>query len=152
MPYYDVIWNPEPGGNVEQIAAELPDIQQRAQQHLLAARPRGVAIEHAMAMLKAERRKQGLSLEEMKARTGMERSTLSRLENQAEANPTVATLCKYAQAVGKKVLAVFADADAEPCQKERRVFPNIRPTPDAGAHPQRNAAACRIHGYKERAR
>jgi transcriptional regulator with XRE-family HTH domain len=47
----------------------------------------------------------------MKERTGIERSTLSRLENDAEANPTVDTLTKYAAAVGKKVLVVLADAD-----------------------------------------
>ena len=48
----------------------------------------------------------------MKERTGIERSTLSRLENDAAANPTVDTLVKYADAVGKKVLVVLADADA----------------------------------------
>jgi transcriptional regulator with XRE-family HTH domain len=61
--------------------------------------------------LKSERLKKGLSLADMKARTGIERSTLSRLENDAEANPTVDTLTKYADAVGKKVLVVLADTD-----------------------------------------
>ena len=97
----------------EQIAVELPEIRRRAQHYLVEALQRGVALEHAMALLKAERQKQGLSLAEMKTRTGIERSTLSRLENQAEANPTVATLTKYAEAVGKKVLVILADADAE---------------------------------------
>ena len=47
----------------------------------------------------------------MKERTGIERSTLSRLENNATANPTINTLSRYADAVGKKVFVIFADAD-----------------------------------------
>ena len=71
----------------------------------------GIAMQHAMAVLKAERVQKGLSLSAMKERTGIERSTLARLENNAEANPTVNTLTRYADAVGKKVLVVLADAD-----------------------------------------
>ena len=95
----------------EQIQEELPAIKQRAQQKLGEAMQRGIAIQHSMAVLKAERIKKGLSLSDMKARTGIERSTLSRLENNAAANPTVNTLTKYANAVGKKVFVVFADSD-----------------------------------------
>ena len=95
----------------EQIQEELPDIQQRAQQKLAEAMQRGIAIQHTMAVLKAERMKKGLSLSEMKERTGIERSTLSRLENNAAANPTVNTLTKYADAVGKKVFVVLADSE-----------------------------------------
>src|SRR2546428_4888790 len=87
----------------EQIQEELPDIKQRAQHKLADAMQHGIAMQHAMAVLKAERVKQGLSLAAMQERTGMERSTLSRLENHAEANPTVHTLTRYAAAVGKKV-------------------------------------------------
>src|SRR5574341_767947 len=92
----------------EQIEAELPDIKTQAQQQLTEALQRGIAIEHTMAVLKAERVKQGLSLSEMKERTGIERSTLSRLENQAAANPTINTLTRYAAAVGKRVCIVLA--------------------------------------------
>jgi DNA-binding XRE family transcriptional regulator len=95
----------------EQIQEELPDIKQRAKQKLAEALQRGIAIQHTMAVLKAERMQKGLSLSDMKARTGIERSTLSRLENNAEANPTVNTLTRYAEAVGKKVFVVFADTD-----------------------------------------
>ena len=93
----------------ELIAEELPDIKQRAQQKLAEAMQRGIALEHTMAVLKAERMKKGLSLADMKELTGIERSTLSRLENNAAANPTINTLGRYADAVGKKVLVVFAD-------------------------------------------
>jgi hypothetical protein len=96
----------------EHVQEELPDIKKRAQQKLAEAMQRGVAIQHAIALLMSERLKKGLSLADMKERTGIERSTLSRLENDTEANPTVGTLAKYADAVGKKVLVVLADADA----------------------------------------
>jgi transcriptional regulator with XRE-family HTH domain len=62
-----------------------------------------------MAVLKAERVQKGLSLADMKEQTGIERSTLSRLENNAAANLTINTLSRYADAVGKKVFVVFAD-------------------------------------------
>ena len=71
----------------------------------------GIALQHTMAVLKTERVKKGLSLTDIKERTGIERSTLSRLENNAAANPTINTLSRYADAVGKKVCVVFADAD-----------------------------------------
>lgn len=95
----------------EQIQEELPDIKQRAQRKLAEAMQHGIAMQHTMSVLRAERVKQGLSLSDMKERTGIERSTLSRLENNAEANPTVNTLTRYAAAVGKKMFVVFADAD-----------------------------------------
>jgi DNA-binding XRE family transcriptional regulator len=95
----------------EQIRQELPDIRKRARRKLAEAVQQGVAIEHAMAALKAERMKKGLSLADMKDRTGIERSTLSRLENNGEANPTLKTLARYADAVGKKVRVVLVGAD-----------------------------------------
>ena len=96
----------------EQIQQELPDIKQQAKQHLAdALQAQEIAIQQTMAVLKAERLKQGVSLSEMKERTGIECSTLTRLENQEDANPTIQTLAKYAAAVGKKVLVVFSDAE-----------------------------------------
>src|SRR4029453_14721721 len=79
----------------EQVQEELPDIEQRVRQKLAEAMQRGVPIQHTLVFLKSEGFKKGLSLADMKARTGIERSTLSRLENDAEANPTVDTLTKY---------------------------------------------------------
>jgi DNA-binding phage protein len=94
-----------------QIQEELTDIKQRAKQQLAEVMQRGIAMQHTMSVLKAERMKKGLSLSDMKERTGIERSTLSRLENHEEANPTVNTLIRYAEAVGKKMFIVFVDAD-----------------------------------------
>jgi len=95
----------------EHIQEELLDIKTRARQHLAEAMQRGIAMQHIMSALKAERVQKGLSLSDMKERTGIERSTLSRLENHQEANPTVSTLTRYAEAVGKKLFVILADTD-----------------------------------------
>lgn len=58
----------------------------------------------------AERQRQGRSLADLKERTGIERSTLSRLENNEDTNPTITTLSRYADAAGKQLLMVLADA------------------------------------------
>ena len=42
--------------------------------------------------------------------TGMDRSALSKLETGQRANPTVETLVRYAEAVGKKLIVSLADA------------------------------------------
>jgi DNA-binding phage protein len=66
-------------------------------------------LQEAIELLKAERVRQGLSLADVQERTGMERPNLSRLENDAEANPTVATLSRYAEALGKKLVVSLSD-------------------------------------------
>jgi transcriptional regulator with XRE-family HTH domain len=62
-----------------------------------------------MKTLKEERQRQGLSLADMKARSGIDRSTLSKLENDEDPNVTMNTLMRYAQAVGKTVLVQLED-------------------------------------------
>jgi len=52
-----------------------------------------------------------LSLAEVSERTGMERPNLSRLENEAESNPTIATLTRYAEALGKRLFIALADGE-----------------------------------------
>ncbi|MBM4004546.1 MAG: helix-turn-helix transcriptional regulator [Planctomycetes bacterium] len=57
------------------------------------AKRRGMAtLEKTLQMLKHERESQGVSLAVMEERTGMAKSNLSKLENAADSNPTVATL------------------------------------------------------------
>ena len=58
----------------------------------------------AVELLKAERAAQGLSLAEMEQRTGMSRAAICRLENMEEANPTVTTLTRIADALGKQLV------------------------------------------------
>lgn len=67
------------------------------------------SLTDTLALLKAERLRQQLSLSDIQARTGIERPNLSRLENEAEANPTIATLMRYAEALGKQLLVVLDD-------------------------------------------
>jgi len=51
-----------------------------------------------------------MSLAEVTALTGMDRSSLSKLETGLRPNPTVETLVRYAEAVGKRLVVSLADA------------------------------------------
>ena len=46
----------------------------------------------------------------MKARSGIDRGTLSKLENEDDPNVTMNTLMRYAEAVGKTILVQLNDA------------------------------------------
>jgi DNA-binding phage protein len=87
-----------------QIAEELPDIRKRA-------RARLIEVTEALTALRAERERQGLSLADVRERSGIERSALSRLENEVGANPTIHTLVRYAESLGKKIVIQLVDAD-----------------------------------------
>lgn len=50
--------------------------------------------------LRAAREAAGVSLTELESRTGILKSGLSRLENSKAPNPTLATLYRYAKAIG----------------------------------------------------
>ncbi len=63
--------------------------------------------------LKKERQAAGLTLAAVSKCTGMDQATLSRLENGRQPNPTVDTLWRYAQAVGRQLVLTHADAPAE---------------------------------------
>jgi transcriptional regulator with XRE-family HTH domain len=66
-----------------------------------------VLLREAFQLLKADRQAQGLSLTDLEKRTGIGRGALSRLENDAEANPTVTTLLRYSEALGRKLVVRF---------------------------------------------
>jgi len=89
----------------EQIAAEWPEIRRRA----IAAKPR-VLFKHVLKTLKEERQRQGLSLADVNVRSGIDRGTLSKLENEEDPNVTMNTLMRYAEAVGKTILVQLDDA------------------------------------------
>ena len=95
----------------EQNQEELPELQQRARQKLSDLMQSRVDIHQAIALLKAERIKQGLTLSQLNESTGIEAATLRQLEDSEDANPTISMLTRYADAVGKKVLVVLANAD-----------------------------------------
>lgn len=65
----------------------------------------------ALAKLKVARLREGLSLADIAARTGIERGNLSRLENSVE-NVEVNTLVKIADALGYDVVVDFKKRDS----------------------------------------
>ena len=66
-------------------------------------------LRKTFAALKTVREQQGLSITDLAQRTGMDRAMISRLENGQIDNPTVATLSRYAKALGKRVLVSLVD-------------------------------------------
>ncbi len=93
----------------EQIADELPDIKKRARQRLALLKKEGTPLRQVLAALHVERERQGLSLADINERTGIDRAALSRLENNEDANPTLATLERYAEAVGKHMVVLLSE-------------------------------------------
>ena len=69
-------------------------------------------ILRTMARLKSLRVAAGLSLADMTAQTGIDRSALSRLENGVAVNPTINTLSRYAEALGKQLVVSIVDKKA----------------------------------------
>ena len=75
------------------------------------AKAKHTRLQEALAELKVTRQKMGLSLTEIGARTGIEKSNLSRLENAPHPNPTMDTLTRYADAVGKEIVITLIEKD-----------------------------------------
>ena len=69
-------------------------------------------VQRALQALKRERKRCGLSIGEVADQSGLDRAVISRLENGKQDNPTVATLMRYAAAIGKRFLWCFEDAAA----------------------------------------
>lgn len=67
-------------------------------------------LRKTFAALKALREKQALSISDLADRTGMDRAMISRLENGQLDNPTLATVTRYAKALGKRVVVTLLDA------------------------------------------
>jgi DNA-binding XRE family transcriptional regulator len=60
--------------------------------------------------LRKLREEAGLSLTAVAERSGIDKSSLSRLENGHQPNPTLDTIVRYAGALGKRVLCSLEDA------------------------------------------
>jgi DNA-binding Xre family transcriptional regulator len=93
----------------EQIEQEKAALMARGRR----AKARHIMLREAVAALKATREALGLSLADIKATTGIEKSNLSRLENDPHPNPTLDTLCRYADAVGKDIVITLVDKSSE---------------------------------------
>ena len=67
-------------------------------------------IQRALQALKKDRERSGLSIRDVAERSGFDRAVVSRLENGKQDNPTVATLMRYAAAIGKRFLWTYEEA------------------------------------------
>jgi ribosome-binding protein aMBF1 (putative translation factor) len=90
----------------EQVAKELPELIARHHERMCALDQ----LNDLLEQLKAAREAKGLSLADLTELTGMDRSALSKLETGQRANPTVDTLVRYAEAVGKRLVVSLTDA------------------------------------------
>ena len=91
-----------------QVAVELPELVARHHDRMASLDQ----LDKLCAQLKAAREAKGLSLADVTELTGMDRSALSKLETGQRANPTVETLVRYAEAVGKRLVVSLADAQS----------------------------------------
>lgn len=91
----------------EQVDAEMPELIERHHKRMAALE---CLLEGVLAELKATRERKGLSLADLTDLTGMDRSALSKLETGQRPNPTVETLARYADAVGKKLVVSLVEA------------------------------------------
>src|SRR5262245_47427101 len=66
-------------------------------------------VQGALQALKRERERAGLTIGDVAERSGLDRAVISRLETGKQDNPTVATLMRYAAAVGKRFLWSYED-------------------------------------------
>jgi hypothetical protein len=92
--------------------ARYEEIRRKAREEFPPAKPRkaAVALQDVMAALKTARTQQGLTLADVTESTGIATPNLSNLENAPDANPTIQTLLRYADAVGKTIKVVLEDA------------------------------------------
>jgi predicted transcriptional regulator len=75
-------------------------------------------VQRALQALKRERKQRGLSIGDVAERSGLDRAVISRLENGQQDNPTIATLMRYAAAVGKRFVWSYEDLATQVTQRE----------------------------------
>lgn len=95
--------------NRELVEADKADILTQGKRYTQAALAERAAINEALKLLRSERERQGLSLSDMRDRTSIEPSTLSKLENAEDPNPTIGTLSRIAEALGKSIVIQLVD-------------------------------------------
>lgn len=95
--------------NRELVEADKADILAQGKRYKQAALAERAAINEALKLLRSERERQGLSLSDMRDRTSIEPSTLSKLENAQDPNPTIGTLSRIAEALGKSIVIQLVD-------------------------------------------
>jgi DNA-binding XRE family transcriptional regulator len=70
-------------------------------------------VQQALQALKRTRKERGLTIADVAERSGLDRAVVSRLENGKQDNPTVATLMRYAAAIGKRFVWSYEDVPAK---------------------------------------
>ena len=88
----------------QKISAELPDLIARHRSRSSAHNSALAQLSDLLKELKEAREERDLSLSELTELTGMDRSAISKLESGQRPNPTVETLIRYAEAVGKRLV------------------------------------------------
>lgn len=76
-----------------------------------AVKARHERLRDIIQVLKAERQRLGLSLAEIGGRSGIGKANLSRLENDQDPNPTMDTLLRYAEALGRAIHIALSEPD-----------------------------------------
>jgi DNA-binding XRE family transcriptional regulator len=111
------VWTSQQREQLRQIArrtlAERPtEAEMDASGQYLGPMPFGVFQDLLLAMieLKKTREALGLSLADVSARTGIDRGSISKLEN-GLANPTFETIGRYAAGLGKRVGIILEDLE-----------------------------------------
>ncbi len=97
----------------EQVEAEKPEMMAWARGKIAELE----SLDDVFRQLRESREQCGLSLADMRRLTGMDRSSISKLETGRRDNCSVQTLVRYAQAVGKKLVVSLVD---EPVGKPMR--------------------------------
>ena len=111
---YEAFLTPEKRAELKR-SAELEDQDQewvRAEQDRFdeEAMGKGCTPHRARAILRRLAWRQGLSNDEMLARSGLDTAALASMKDR-DAKPTIETMEAYAKALGKKLLIVLADAE-----------------------------------------
>ncbi len=93
-----------------------------------------VTFRRFIMLLRRERERLGLSLADVAERAEIDKAALSRLENGQHLNPTVNTLARYAQALGKRITFGLSDplknAGREPSAPDLQVAIGLEATED----------------------
>lgn len=76
-----------------------------------AVKDRHERLRDIVQVLKAERQRLGLSLAEIGERSGIGKANLSRLENDPDPNPTLDTLLRYAEALGRTISVSLSESN-----------------------------------------
>jgi len=83
-------------------------------------RARHERLHEIVNVLKAERKRRGLSLAEVGEQSGIGKANLSRLENASDPNPTLDTLLRYAEALGCSICVAISKPDPPHVSANRR--------------------------------